>query len=87
VHTGEAVVGNVGNESFLNYTAVGDTVNVAARLQAAAAAGEVICTEQVLVSAGDGVHSVPLGAIEVKGRRDRVQAHRIEGITEAEGLP
>lgn len=87
VHTGEAVVGNVGNESFLNYTAVGDTVNVAARLQASAAAGEVICTEQVLVAAGEGIRSVPLGAIEVKGRRDRVQAHRIEGITEAEGLP
>jgi len=86
VHTGEAVVGNVGNESFLNYTAVGDTVNVAARLQAAAAAGEVICTEQVLAAAGEGVRSVSLGAIEVKGRRHRVQAHRIEGITEVEGL-
>jgi PAS domain S-box-containing protein len=86
VHTGQAVVGNVGNESFLNYTAVGDTVNIAARLQAAAGPGEVICTEQVLIAAGEGVRSVPLGAIEVKGRRDLVDAHRIEGITEAEGL-
>ena len=82
VHTGEAIVGNVGNESFLNYTAVGDTVNVAARLQAAAGPGEVICTEQVLADAGEGIRSVSLGAIEVKGRRDRVIAHRIEGISE-----
>jgi class 3 adenylate cyclase len=82
VHTGEAIVGNLGNEIYQNFTAVGDTVNVAARLQAAAGPGEVICTEQVLADAGSGIRSVALGALEVKGRRERVLAHRIEGISE-----
>jgi class 3 adenylate cyclase len=82
VHTGDAVVGNVGNEHFLNYTAVGDTVNVAARLQAAAGAGEVICSESVLNAAGDRLVARPLGAIEVKGRREPVLAHRVERLRE-----
>jgi adenylate cyclase len=81
VHTGDAVVGNVGTESFLNYTAVGDTVNVAARLQSEASPGEVICSDRALAEAGDGIRATPLGAISVKGRSRPVQAFRIDGLT------
>jgi class 3 adenylate cyclase len=80
VHTGDAVVGNVGNESFLNYTAVGDTVNVAARLQAAAGPGETVCSEAALEEAGGGVQTIALGPLTVKGRREPVKAYRLSGL-------
>jgi PAS domain S-box-containing protein len=80
VHTGEAMVGNLGSDEYQNFTAIGDTVNVAARLQAQAKAGEVICSAAVLAAAGAGVRAAPLGALELKGRRTPVEAFRVEGI-------
>ena len=78
VHTGEAMVGNLGSDEYQNFTAIGDTVNVAARLQTQARAGEVICSAAVLAAAGAGVTATPLGALELKGRRTPVEAFRIE---------
>jgi adenylate cyclase len=81
VHTGEAMVGNLGSEQYQNFTAIGDTVNVAARLQSQAKAGEVICSAAVLDAAGDGVSVTPLGALELKGRKTPVEAYRVEGLS------
>ena len=80
VHTGEAMVGNLGSEQYQNYTAIGDTVNVAARLQGQAQAGEVVCSAAALQGAGQGVRTTPLGALELRGRRTPVEAYRVEGI-------
>jgi PAS domain S-box-containing protein len=80
VHTGEAMVGNLGSEQYQNYTAIGDTVNVAARLQGQAQAGEVVCSAAALGGAGEGVRTTPLGALELRGRRTPVEAYRVEGI-------
>jgi PAS domain S-box-containing protein len=80
VHTGEAMVGNLGSEQYQNYTAIGDTVNVAARLQGQAQAGEVVCSAAALQGAGEGVRTTPLGALELRGRRTPVEAYRVEGI-------
>jgi PAS domain S-box-containing protein len=80
VHTGEAMVGNLGSEQYQNFTAIGDTVNVAARLQGRAKAGEVICSAAALVAAGEGVRTTPLGPLELRGRRTPVEAYRVEGI-------
>ena len=81
VHTGEAMVGNLGSDRYQNFTAIGDTVNVAARLQSQAKAGEVICSAAVLASAGDGVRATSLGALELKGRKGTIEAYRVEAIT------
>ena len=81
VHTGEAMVGNLGSSEYQNFTAIGDTVNVAARLQGHAKPGEVICSAAVLDSAGDGVRATALGDLELKGRRAPVRAFRVEGIS------
>ena len=81
VHTGEAMVGNLGSDQYQNFTAIGDTVNVAARLQGQAHAGEVICSAAVLDAAGEGVSVTPLGALELTGRKTPVEAYRVEGMT------
>ncbi|MBE3575836.1 MAG: adenylate/guanylate cyclase domain-containing protein [Firmicutes bacterium] len=62
VHMGEAVLGHVGSEERLEYTAVGQTVNIAARLQAAAAPGEVLIS-QVL---RDAAQPFPWGCSELR---------------------
>ena len=81
VHTGEAVVGNLGSEKYMHYTAIGDTVNVAARLQGAAEGGTVVCSAATLESAGEGVRSTPLGALTVKGRKGTVEAYAVDAVT------
>lgn len=77
VHSGPAVVGNLGSEEMMTYTAIGDTVNVAARLQSAAPAGELICSAAALAVAGEGVRAEPLGPIAVKGRAAAIDAFRV----------
>jgi len=81
VHVGEAMVGNLGSEEYQNFTAIGDTVNIAARLQSQAKAGEVICSAAALAQAGPGVLATPLGALELKGRKSPVEAYRVEGLS------
>lgn len=80
VHTGQAIVGNLGSDKYLHYTAIGDTVNVAARLQSAAPAGGIICSAVTLDAAGPGVRATPLGALTVKGRKGVVEAYAVEGL-------
>jgi len=81
VHTGEAMVGNLGSEQYQNFTAIGDTVNVAARLQSQAKAGEVICSAAILSGAGEGVRATPLGMLDLKGRKTKVEAFKVEAIS------
>jgi class 3 adenylate cyclase len=76
VNTGVVVAGTVGGGGRLEYTVVGDAVNVAQRLQSAAGAGEVIASATT-VAAAPGVDSEPAGAQEVKGRRESVEVYRI----------
>jgi len=80
VHSGPAVVGNLGSEQLMTYTAIGDTVNVAARLQSGAPAGELVCSAVTLAAAGEGVRATALGPLTVKGRATPIDAYRVEGI-------
>lgn len=48
IHTGEAVVGNIGTERLMDYTAVGDAVNIAQRLEELAEGGQVLITADTL---------------------------------------
>src|SRR5262249_51138974 len=53
LHAGEAVVGNVGSKQRLSYTAIGQCVNVAARLQGLASPGEIIASRAVVAPLGE----------------------------------
>ena len=77
VNSGEALVGVVGAESGKSYTVVGDTVNVAARLEGRAPPGGVVVGGETL-RAVPGLRATSLGRVEVRGKRDPVDAYLLE---------
>jgi adenylate cyclase len=75
IETGEAIVGDVGLHTKLDYTAYGDVVNTAARLEAAnKELGSSICIGPVAASRLEASTLRPLGTIVVRGREDRLAA-------------
>lgn len=71
VNFGPAVVGNMGAEKHMDYTAIGDTVNTAARLEANAPGGKVYISRAVADALGDRIEYTSLGAtIKLKGKAD-----------------
>lgn len=72
LHCGPAVVGNIGSEDRVQYTAIGDTVNVAARLVARAEPGQIIVSDAVRLALPDDPGFEPLGDVGLKGRARRV---------------
>ena len=72
---GEAFVGNVGGESYTEFTAIGDVVNVAARLQGEAAGGEIVASAR-LARRLDPIPGKPIELL-LKGKAEPVAAYRI----------
>jgi adenylate cyclase len=77
VHTGEAVVGNFGSETRMEYTAIGDTVNVAARLEAIARPQQILVSEATRQAAGDDFEYVALGSRQVAGKSEAVELYEV----------
>lgn len=77
LNSGTAIVGNIGTPELLNYTAIGDVVNVAARLQAEARSGEILISEATLERISNRVDIEELGPIYVKGRAVPVSTYKV----------
>jgi adenylate cyclase len=77
VNSGEALVGVVGAESGRSYTVIGDTVNVAARLESGAPTGGVVVGGATL-RAVPGLRATSLGELQVKGKREPVDAYLLD---------
>ena len=73
VNSGPAVIGNVGAAEQRSFTAIGDTTNLAARLQATASPGQVVIGSTT-AAALTGAVLEPLGALELKGKSEPVEA-------------
>jgi len=75
VHAGSAIVGNFGGERFFDYTAYGDTINVAARLEAAnKQLGTRICVSATLADKVAGFRGRPVGDLVLRGKSEALRA-------------
>lgn len=80
IHTGKAVVGNIGSDFRMDYTAIGDTVNTASRLQGQAKAGEVLISEEVYNVVSDYVNVEFIATFNVKGKNEVINAYNVIGL-------
>jgi adenylate cyclase len=78
VHTGTAYVGAVGSQDVSDFTALGDAVNVTARLSSVAAAGEVLVSDSSYPAARDDLGELELRRLDVKGRDAPVDVHVLQ---------
>ena len=79
INVGKVVVGHIGTDMASSFTAIGDTVNMAKRLQDYAAPGQILVEEVLIRRLGNQVHARPLGEIPTKG--PRAYAYELNGLT------
>lgn len=84
INTGPVVAGNIGSATKMEYTVIGDEVNVAARMQGVAQPGEVLISENTYRKVAAAVHVSPLEPITFKGKNNVVAVYRVDGLRENE---
>jgi PAS domain S-box-containing protein len=80
IHVGEAVAGNIGSPERLDYTAIGDAVNLSKRLQENAEGGQILLSKAAYQEVAPYVEVRPLGALTVKGREEPVEVYVLLGL-------
>jgi len=80
INVGDAVVGNVGTAEQMNYTAIGSSVNLASRLQSAAAPGQILLSHTAYQRTRKYIKARPLPPIEVKGFSEPVTVYELLGL-------
>ncbi len=83
VNTGEVFVGDYGSSNKLDYTCIGDTVNLSARLEPACKPFgiEAMVSEATLTAAGEGFVTRHLGGLQVVGKKEAIQVYELIGRT------
>ncbi|MBK8025426.1 MAG: adenylate/guanylate cyclase domain-containing protein [Chloroflexi bacterium] len=84
ISTGEAIVGYVGTESAVNYTAIGDVVNVARRLTEAARPGQILIDEAISGRLPATMAAKSLGELKIRGRSTPAKVYEITGTQPVE---
>lgn len=80
VNTGDAVIGNIGATFRMDYTAIGDTVNTSARLEANAKPGQIILSEATYERVKGRVQVNDIGTLKVKGKEVELKVYELTGI-------
>ena len=82
VSAGEAVAGTVGTENRMEYTVIGDRVNLAARLEANASPGQILISQWTYEKVDKLVNARTLGYFKVKGKEEEVEVYEVLGLRE-----
>jgi class 3 adenylate cyclase len=77
LHYGDATLGLIGTEKRLEYTAIGDSVNTAKRIQENAGHGQIVISEAAYERVRDHVLVEPMEAMQVKGKREPIPVYRV----------
>jgi len=80
VNTGPLVAGNLGSIQRMDYSVIGDTVNLAARLEGVAAADEIIISEKTREQLGDHFNLEKRPPVQVKGKEKPIQIYNVLGL-------
>jgi ABC-type oligopeptide transport system substrate-binding subunit/class 3 adenylate cyclase len=84
INTGEVVIGEIGTDLHVEYLAIGDAVNAAARLESAAAPGSILISARCARLIGEGFRLGDRGEIAVKGKAKPIHVYEVRGV---EGMP
>jgi class 3 adenylate cyclase/tetratricopeptide (TPR) repeat protein len=91
LNTGPVVVASVGDGVASDFTAIGDTINVASRLEALAHPGDIVISDSTGRLVSGYVRTEPLGELTLAGKRSPIRGHRVVGIgsrrSRVEGRP
>lgn len=77
INTGEVFLGNIGSPERMEFTVIGDTVNIASRFSGLAKAGQILITKETLSNLGPEIKYTELPPIEVKGKTGKLEVFEI----------
>jgi adenylate cyclase len=80
IHYGEAVLGWIGTEKRLEYTAIGDSVNTAKRIQENSAKNQILITREAYERVKDQVEANACTPLKVKGKSEAVEVYEVVGL-------
>jgi class 3 adenylate cyclase len=77
ISSGEVVVGNVGSPQHMDYTAIGDKVNVASRLQSIAKGEQILVSRSIYEVTKDLFEFKEIGSVKVKGKKEAIEVFEV----------
>lgn len=73
ISSGEVIVGNIGSPQHMDYTAIGDEMNIASRLQSMAKGGQILVTRSVYEATQTSFEFREFGTLPIKGKKNLVE--------------
>lgn len=77
ISSGEVIVGNIGSPQHMDYTAIGDQVNVASRLQSIAQGGQILVSRSIYDLTQELFDFKEVGFVKVKGKKTKVEIFEV----------